>query len=160
MKNYIQNPFFNIEERTIDSKKLSIRSVALKCLLLTILSLVVAIWTWSVIVTKSKYGQLSGSLEAWIIFLSPFLTIILSTISIKKLKLHPAIAVVFALSIGIFYGSFSAVFDRIGSGLILNAAASTFITIISCLILSVLTNGKISNYFIVFLQDRNIFFQL
>lgn len=151
MKDYIQNPFFNFEERSISSKQLSIRRIGTKCLFLSVLSLVVAIWIWSLIIDKLKLDQLSGSIEAWIIFASPFTTIILSAISIKKNQLHPSLSVAFAISVGIFYGSFSAVFDRAGSGIVLNAVACTFITILACLTISIVTNGKISNWFIAFI---------
>jgi len=84
-------------------------------------------------------------------FLSPFVAIGVSYYSLQVERLHSSIAIIFSISVGVFYGSFSSIFDRAGTGIILNAAVCTFITFISCLIVSIVTNGKVNDLFLKFI---------
>lgn len=151
IKDIIRNPLLNakcFKDKSQDNNPLSIRSVAIKTIVLVLVSMVSATWSWSEIMSAASTGNLSGTLSAWLLFLTPFLAIGTSLFIIKIKTSNPVFSIIHGLSIGLFYGSISGNFDRAAEGIIFQAATCVIIAVLACALVVAIKDELIGESFL------------
>jgi uncharacterized YccA/Bax inhibitor family protein len=125
------------------ARRMSLAGVALKSLLLLVVTAVFAVIGWD----QARHVIHATSGPAWLLWY--FLLIALSFLAIARPRIAPIGGFVYAVLMGLWVGAISRVYDATYDGIVAQALIATLATVLVCLLLYAVGVVKVTRRFVL-----------